>query len=50
MAVAALWNLRANPVGQTISINGMSFQTPKDITEWTQQELYNLGLVRMGMG
>lgn len=50
MAAAALWNLRANPVGQTTSINGVSFQTPKDVTEWVQQELYNLGLVRMGMG
>lgn len=49
-AVAARWNLRANPIGQTITIGNVQFNTPNSISEWLQQELYNNGLVRSGLG
>lgn len=47
--VAGRWNLRANPQGQTITINGVSFNTPNDVSEWMRAELMNNGLIRMGM-
>lgn len=48
-AVAGRWNLRANPQGQTITINGVSFNTPNDVSEWLRAELMNNGLIRQGM-
>lgn len=50
MAVAANWNLRANPEGKQVSINGVTFQTPNSILQWCEHELEGAGLQRTGLG
>jgi len=50
MAVASYWNLRANPEGKQVSINGVTFTTPNSIEEWINTELEAAGLEKTGMG
>lgn len=50
MAVAAYFRVKDNPVGETITIEGSSFATPKDVLQWMQKRLQTLGVVRVGIG
>lgn len=47
-AVAAYYRLRANPVGETISIDGQTFATPKDVRAYISKAISTLGAQRMG--
>lgn len=44
-AAAATYKLRDNPSGETVSIDGNSFHTPRDVRPWLQKQLDALGLV-----
>lgn len=50
MAAAAYYRLRANPLGDTISIDGMTFATPKDVKAYLDQALGDIGLVKLVAG
>lgn len=47
MAAAAYYKLRANPIGETVAINNMTFSTPKDVKQYLYKNLQTLGLLRM---
>lgn len=46
-AVAIHWNLRSNPIGQAVSVNGVTFQTPNSVRQWIQRELATARLSRI---
>ena len=50
MGVAALWNLRANPEGKQVSVNGVTFSTPTSVMHWVDNELEQAGIQRTGLG
>jgi hypothetical protein len=50
MGAASLWNLRANPEGKQVSINGVTFATPNSVMHWVDNELELAGLQRIGLG
>ena len=50
MAAASLWNLRANPEGKQVSINGVTFTTPNSVATWIDKELEQSGLEKTGLG
>lgn len=50
MAVAAYFRLRTNPVGESVTIDGQTFQTPKDVLQWMDKHLRGMGLIRVGLG
>ena len=50
VAVQAQLQLKNNPIGETVSAGGYVFTTPKDVTEYIQQRLMNLGLINTGLG
>ena len=50
MAAASLWNLRANPEGKQVSINGVTFTTPNSVATWIDKELEQAGLEKTGLG
>ena len=50
MATAALWNLRANPEGKQVSVNGVTFTTPNSIQKWIGQEIDQAGLTKTVTG
>ena len=45
-ASAALMRLRDNPLGDSVTIDGTLFQTPKDVSQFIATECKTLGLVR----
>jgi hypothetical protein len=49
-AGAAAYRLRANPAGDTIMIDGVSFVTPKDVTAFLYKRLTGLGMKRQVIG
>lgn len=49
-ASAAAYRLRANPVGDTVTIDGVTFATPKDVTAFIYKRLTGLGLKRQVIG
>ena len=49
-AAAAYTKLRANPLAETVQVDGVQFNTPKDVIAWMEKQLRGLGLVRTGMG
>ena len=50
MAATALWNLRANPEGKQVSVNGVTFTTPNSIQKWIGQEIDQAGLTKTVTG
>jgi hypothetical protein len=50
MATAAYYRLRANPVGETVSLDGVTFQTPKDVRAYLDHAIALLGFERIGLG
>jgi hypothetical protein len=50
VGVAASYRIRANPVGETIVIDDIRFDTPKDITKYMTSRLSQIGVVRTGIG
>lgn len=49
-AVAAHHNLRNNPMGQQVIINGVQFNTPNSVLKWIESELACYGIDREGIG
>jgi hypothetical protein len=49
-AATAYTLLRSNPMGESVSLDGVNWTTPKDVLKWLGLELASLGLVRIGMG
>lgn len=49
-AAAALFRLRTNPVGDTVTVDGQTFATPKDVSAWIRDQLNEGGHVRTGIG
>lgn len=49
-AVAAHHNLRNNPMGQQVIINGVQFNTPNSVLKWIEEELACYGIDREGIG
>lgn len=49
-AVAAYYRLRVNPVGETVTVDGQTFQTPKEIAQWIERQAQTMGLVRIQFG
>lgn len=49
-AAAAYTKLRANPTSETVTLDGVQFNTPKDVIAWMEKQLRGLGLVRTGLG
>lgn len=47
MAVAAYERLKTNPVGESITLDGQTFQTPKDIHAWVRMQCKARGLARV---
>jgi hypothetical protein len=47
---AAYYRLRANPVGETVQIDGQSFATPKDVRAYMRKALDFMGLSRVAFG
>lgn len=47
-AVAAYTKLRANPLAETVSVDGMTFNTPRDVTKYIALAVRALGLSRTG--
>lgn len=45
-ATAALYRLRDNPIGDSVTIDGQTFQTPRDVQAFIKQQIISLGLVR----
>lgn len=45
-AAAALMRLRDNPLGDTISMDGVTFQTPKDVAAFIASSCKSLALIR----
>lgn len=50
VASVAYFKLRANPVGDSVVLGGQSFATPKDVTQYMDKRLRELGLIRTGIG
>jgi len=50
VGVAANYRIRANPVGETVVVDDITFNTPKDITKYVNTRLSQLGLIRVGIG
>jgi hypothetical protein len=50
VGVAASYRIRANPVGETIVIDDIRFETPKDITKYMNSRLSQIGVIRTGIG
>jgi hypothetical protein len=50
MGAAALWNLRANPEGKQVSVNGVTFATPTSVMHWVDSELEQAGIQRTWLG
>ncbi len=46
-AVHAYYLARANPIGEAVTVDGQTFQRPKDIGTWLRGQLEQLRLVRM---
>ena len=46
IGAAAYYKLRANPIGETVTINNITFSTPKDVRAYLYQALQMLGLLR----
>ena len=49
-AAVAYTLLRSNPMGDSVTLDGNTWTTPKDVLKWLGLELNSLGLVRVGMG
>lgn len=48
-AVVALYRLRSNPIADTVTIDGVTFATPKDVTAYLRSTLEKFaGLTRLG--
>jgi hypothetical protein len=45
---AAYYHMRSNPIGNTYTIDGISFHTPKDITKYIRDRLSQLSLLKVG--
>lgn len=50
VGVAASYRIRANPVGETVVIDDIRFDTPKDITKYMNSRLSQIGIIRIGIG
>jgi hypothetical protein len=50
VGVAASYRIRANPVGETVVIEDIRFDTPKDITKYMNTRLSQIGVMRVGIG
>lgn len=50
VCVAAYYRLRANPVGETVQIDGLTFATPKDVKAYMRKQLDALGAQRVAIG
>lgn len=50
VAVAAYYRIRANPVGETVIIDDVSFNTPKDVTKYIDSRCRAVGVIRVGLG
>ena len=48
--VVAYYRTRNHPTGETVTIDGQTFSTPKDVHQWINKRLMGLGLIRTGMG
>lgn len=49
-AALAYTKLRTNPIGETVTLDGQTFNTPKDVTKYIDATLRGLDLVRTGIG
>jgi hypothetical protein len=45
----ALYKLQSNPTAETITVDGVTFSTPKDVTVYLRKTLTELGLMARGM-
>lgn len=48
-ASLGLYKLKSNPIAETITVDGVAFSTPKDITVYLRKTLTELGLMARGM-
>jgi hypothetical protein len=49
-AAAAYYKLRSNPTNETVTLDGVTFVTPKDVLAFLDKSLRELGLIRVGLG
>lgn len=49
-AACAYTKLRANPISETVNVDGITYVTPKDVLKWMDSALRGLGLIRPGIG
>jgi len=47
-AAVAYYNLKSNPLVSSYSIDGVTFYTPKDVTQFIKKKLLDLTLVKVG--
>ena len=48
-AAVAYYQLKSNPLASSYSVDGVNYQTPKDVGEFIRERLSKLTLLRMGM-
>ena len=49
-AATAYYHLKSNPSGNSYTLDGVSFETPKDVTEFIRTRLVQLNLIKVGIG
>ena len=49
-AAVAYYNLRENPIGETLTIDGQSFSTPKDVADYIGKQVRSLGFWKAQTG
>jgi hypothetical protein len=49
-AAVAYYHLKSNPSGNSYTLDGVTFETPKDVTEFIRTRLVQLNLIRLGVG
>jgi hypothetical protein len=47
-ASVGYYNLKSNPLASSFTIDGVSFQTPKDVSEFIRDRLAKLTVLRLG--
>jgi hypothetical protein len=48
-AVVAYYMLRQNPTSESVSVDGMTFKTPKDIKKWIERQMHTISLTKLGI-
>jgi hypothetical protein len=49
-AVTAYYNLRSNPTASKLTLDGVTFETPKDVSVFIHERLKNINLIKIAVG